>query len=383
MFNQSVIENWQNPFSASGPASDTASTGAVSIGAIDPALGVDIAPYSSQGPTNDDRIKPDFTAAACVVNFTTSPNCFNGTSSAAPVVAGAAALILDANLASTPAQLKTYILNNAIVDRGSPGPGHTFGAGELILSAPPVSATPTGTPSLTPTFTPTPSLTPTFTPTPTHTRTNTPTATHTPTRTPTATPSPTATATPNPLDLDGDGILNVADNCPNAFNPTQLNTDFASIVSPGIGPVDVTVAMSDLLGNACDPDDDNDGLADSLELDPAAPSPPAPPPCASATGPTSSVLNDTDGDRVIDGAECVLGSDPVNSASKPVVGGTDTDGDTLSNTFETSIGSDPNNPRQRRRRPARRRRGQGLRNFADATRTATMMRVTTAARCAR
>jgi hypothetical protein len=138
--------------------------------------------------------------------------------------------------------------------------------------------------------------------------------------------------------------VNASDNCPNAFNPTQLNTDFASIVSPGISPVDITVAMSDPLGDACDPDDDNDGLLDGVETDPANPSPPGTPPCASASGTTSSVIADTDGDRAIDGAECALGSDPALFASKPVVGGTDSDADSLSDTFEASIGSNPNAP---------------------------------------
>jgi uncharacterized protein YkwD len=39
---------------------------------------------------------------------------------------------------------------------------------------------------------------------------------------PTATPSPTPTATPTPpVDSDGDGVPDAADNCPNWYNPTQ------------------------------------------------------------------------------------------------------------------------------------------------------------------
>lgn len=46
------------------------------------------------------------------------------------------------------------------------------------------------------------------------------------------------------IDTDGDGILDVNDNCPNTPNPDQLNTD------------------GDAQGDVCDADDDNDGIAD-------------------------------------------------------------------------------------------------------------------------
>ncbi len=135
--NGCCIEHSQNPYSASGPVADSANTGEMTVGAIDPPLGTTIAPYSSQGPTNDDRIKPDLSAAACVASFTYSPDCFPGTSASTPATAGAAALVLGAGLASTPAQLKTYLMNNATVDRGDAGIDNIYGKGELILPAPP------------------------------------------------------------------------------------------------------------------------------------------------------------------------------------------------------------------------------------------------------
>jgi len=233
---------WQNPYSASGPASDTASPGALSVGAVDPPLGSNIGWYSSQGPTNDERTKPDISVAACVESFTSAPDCFAGTSAAAPAAAGAAALIIDAGLASSPSAVKTYLLNNAVVDRGVAGPDNVFGAGELVLPSPPSSVPGTPTPTLTPTATVGgPTATPTETvpgPAPTATAsatattavaatatatasatvTATSTATATPTPTPTNTPIPTATHTPSPTprpvlrgDATCDGLINAVD----------------------------------------------------------------------------------------------------------------------------------------------------------------------------
>ena len=48
------------------------------------------------------------------------------------------------------------------------------------------------------------------------------------------------------IDTDADGVPDVRDNCPTVSNPGQGNTDF------------------DSEGDACDSDDDNDGLTDSF-----------------------------------------------------------------------------------------------------------------------
>jgi len=135
--NGCCLAHWQDAYSAAIPASDSFSSGAMSVGAIDPASGTTIAKYSSQGPTNDGRIKPNLSAASCVASFTYAPNCFNGTSAATPATAGAAALVLGAGLASTPAQLTAYLLNSATVDRGAAGADNVYGRGELVLPAPP------------------------------------------------------------------------------------------------------------------------------------------------------------------------------------------------------------------------------------------------------
>lgn len=58
---------------------------------------------------------------------------------------------------------------------------------------------------------------------------------------------PVVYAAPVGNDKDGDGFANNVDNCPNDYNPDQLDTD------------------TDGKGNVCDPDDDNDGVTDADE----------------------------------------------------------------------------------------------------------------------
>ena len=129
-------------------------------------------------------------------------------------------------------------------------------------------------------------------------------------------------------DFDGDGVADAADNCVVISNVAQANSDRDFVdQSPPYGSDDLTWINSDGAGDVCDADDDNDGLADTDETSGAA--------CAGAT--TNSVLSDSDGDRVIDGAECQMGTNPASPASKPtpaqcavqvgVSQGTDTDGD--------------------------------------------------------
>src|SRR5438105_12884456 len=114
---------------------------------------------------------------------------FPGTSPAAPAVAGAAALVKQANPSFGPGQLQSFLEGRA-TDRGTAGKDSSFGWGVLNLGAAPPALTATGTPSPTATATATngPSATPTSTPLPTATSTVTPT--------PTITPTPTATYNP-------------------------------------------------------------------------------------------------------------------------------------------------------------------------------------------
>lgn len=95
--------------------------------------------------------------------------------------------------------------------------------------------------------------------------------------------NPAAPALP---DQDGDGLLDSEDNCPAIPNPGQENSD------------------SDPQGDACDTDDDDDGLPDAEEV---------------AMG-TSLILEDTDGDGLDDGWERCFGEglDPDSPSVDPL-----------------------------------------------------------------
>ena len=97
-----------------------------------------------------------------------------------------------------------------------------------------------------------------------------------------------------PPDTDADGVPDNLDNCPNIANADQLNND------------------NDSQGDACDNDDDNDGLTDAFEL----------------SINTNPFLVDTDGDSVSDYDEVNFDGLPDYNAStdmNPLSGNTDND----------------------------------------------------------
>jgi hypothetical protein len=126
-------------------------------------------------------------------------------------------------------------------------------------------------------------------------------------------------------DVDCDSVLDGEDNCPTVYNPDQANTPLGPIDNgPVISGDDTTNPYEDRVGDACDDDADNDWLNDADE----------------ATHGTDPNNRDTDGDRVLDGAEVVLGSNPLDPASKPVrYPPNDSDRDGIPANVEALLGS--------------------------------------------
>lgn len=121
---------YQTPeHSISSPAD---ATGAIAVGYInigDWTTGPQGA-GSSQGPTNDGRVKPDIMGPADVSSFTWRRG--NYTSAATPHVSGAASLILSRYPGSTVNQLRSALESWAI-DMGVSGKDNIYGSGRLKL----------------------------------------------------------------------------------------------------------------------------------------------------------------------------------------------------------------------------------------------------------
>jgi hypothetical protein len=106
-------------------------------------------------------------------------------------------------------------------------------------------------------------------------------------------------------DRDSDSVVDVLDNCPDDANPLQENLD------------------NDTLGDACDPDDDNDGVTDNLD--------------DGATNPEICADSDMDGCD-----DCAIGQDGFGPLSDvlPDNDGPDLDGDGLCDVGDTDDDAD-------------------------------------------
>ena len=112
-------------------------SGALAVGAINYGnwTGGPQEAFSSQGPTNDGRLKPEICGPDAVSTYSYYPGSFSGTSAAAPHVAGAAALLKSANPSWTASQIRQELIARA-VDMGAAGADNVYGYGRLTLPPP-------------------------------------------------------------------------------------------------------------------------------------------------------------------------------------------------------------------------------------------------------
>jgi hypothetical protein len=109
---------------------------AISVGAWD-AGDAAIPVWSSRGPTNDARTKPEVVAPSGVSTATYGPGGFEGSSAAAPHIAGLAALWVDAsNRHDQPEQFRQW-LRTVTQDVPPAGEDYASGAGRVVAGAPP------------------------------------------------------------------------------------------------------------------------------------------------------------------------------------------------------------------------------------------------------
>ena len=130
----SFNHNFEHYVASSSLADPASAHGSFTVGAVNQAAWNNTNPvirsYSSLGPTNDGRQKPDLVAPDGTSSLTYTNA--TGTSFSSPTTAGAAALLLDENGALSAADLGNLLRAQAI-DIGTAGVDSVFGYGKLQL----------------------------------------------------------------------------------------------------------------------------------------------------------------------------------------------------------------------------------------------------------
>jgi len=128
-----VIEYYNPEFSVNTPGD---ARGAFTVGAADWQTG-ELSDYSSRGPTEDGRLKPDIVAPSNV-NSAAYGEPWIGTSASCPHVAGAAALVMQAYPDFSPQEVRDFLTSRA-TEMEQSGPDSDTGYGYLYLGEPPES----------------------------------------------------------------------------------------------------------------------------------------------------------------------------------------------------------------------------------------------------
>ena len=133
-----LLEHHTISGSITNPA-ESANPGLLAVGAAHWRDTSIIEPFSSQGPTPDDRTepKPDIVGAdggrsVSYISEERPDGSWGGTSQASPHVAGLAALVKQRSPADTPQQVADYLKSNA-EERGEAVPNNTWGYGFAML----------------------------------------------------------------------------------------------------------------------------------------------------------------------------------------------------------------------------------------------------------
>jgi len=102
---------------------------------LDAGFGFRLSGFSSRGPTTDGRVKPDLAAPGEAITAAANGTgdgyvTFSGTSMASPFAAGTTALVLAANPALTPEEVRSILISTA-EDWGVRGPDVEYGNGRI------------------------------------------------------------------------------------------------------------------------------------------------------------------------------------------------------------------------------------------------------------